>query len=225
MPAARVPEAATSTTSNLLGRTLAADVLHRMRSDIVSAAFLPGHRLRFETMRERYGVSFSTLREALAHLVREGLVVAEGQRGFAVAPVSRDELLDLMEVRVLIEQEALRRSLERGDEAWMAAMTAAFEALEAARAVAGGRPASASAAWNDRHQDFHHALISACGSPNLLNIRALLWQRMERYRTLVRKLCPDACITPEHHAHIHAAARARDIPRVTDLVVLSLIHI
>ena len=45
----------------------------------------PGERLRFETLRDVYCVSFATLREALARLASEQLVVAEGQRGFIVA--------------------------------------------------------------------------------------------------------------------------------------------
>ena len=52
----------------LVGRTLATDVLHRLRDDIISCVLKPGERLRFEALREIYGVSFSTLREALARL-------------------------------------------------------------------------------------------------------------------------------------------------------------
>ena len=56
-----------------------------------------------EALRDRYEVSFSTLREALARLAAESLVISEGQRGFVVAPVSVDDLLDLTNARVLLE--------------------------------------------------------------------------------------------------------------------------
>ena len=39
-------------------------------------------------MAQTYGASVSTLREALNRLCSEGLVIAEGQRGFEVAPIS-----------------------------------------------------------------------------------------------------------------------------------------
>ena len=63
------------------GETRAADVLHRMRADIISCTLKPGAKLRFEALRDMYSVSFSTLREALSRLVAEGLVIAEDQRG------------------------------------------------------------------------------------------------------------------------------------------------
>ncbi|KAF0124069.1 MAG: GntR family transcriptional regulator, partial [Xanthobacteraceae bacterium] len=79
--------------------TRAADVLNRMRLDIISCALKPGMRLRFEALKELYAVSFSTLREALSRLVAEGLVVSEGQRGFMVAPLYLSDLKDLTDVR------------------------------------------------------------------------------------------------------------------------------
>ena len=40
----------------LVGATLASDVLHRLRTDIVNCTIKPGHRLRFEALRSVYGV-------------------------------------------------------------------------------------------------------------------------------------------------------------------------
>jgi hypothetical protein len=60
----------------------------RIRSDIIFGVLTPSGRLKLESMKEDYGVSVSTLREILNRLASEGFVVAEGQRGFEVAPVS-----------------------------------------------------------------------------------------------------------------------------------------
>src|SRR5262245_51885029 len=94
------------------GETRAADVLHRMRSDIISCALKPGTKLRFESLRDMYAVSFSTLREGLSRLVAEGLVTAEDQRGFVVAPVSIEDLNDLTYVRVLVERECVALAIK-----------------------------------------------------------------------------------------------------------------
>ena len=61
----------------------------RLRADIVCGRFAPGQRLRLDRMREAYGVAVGTLREILSRLAAEGLVLAEGQRGFEVPPVHR----------------------------------------------------------------------------------------------------------------------------------------
>src|SRR6201995_5870727 len=64
------------------------DGYRRIRSDIVFARLRPGQKLRLEGLKEDYGVSVSTLREILNRLAAEGFVLAEGRRGFEVAPVS-----------------------------------------------------------------------------------------------------------------------------------------
>src|SRR5262249_46404161 len=69
--------------------TVGESVYRRMRSDIIFGALPPGHKLRLEKVSESYRTSISTLRELLNRMCAEGLIVAEGQRGFEVAPVSQ----------------------------------------------------------------------------------------------------------------------------------------
>ena len=95
-------------------------MLRRLREDIISCVLKPGEKLRFETLRSLYGVSYSTLREALSRLSAEGLVVSEGQRGFFVAPITEEDLLDITDARVVLERECIRRSLENGNADWEA---------------------------------------------------------------------------------------------------------
>ena len=59
-------------------------------------------------MREGYGVGIGTLREILSRLSAEGLVLAEGQRGFEVPPVTARELRELAELRLLLERTRWR---------------------------------------------------------------------------------------------------------------------
>src|SRR5450755_1342795 len=77
------------------GKTLAADIAHRLRQDIVACRLKPGEPLKFDTLRLAFGASFTTLREALTSLAAEGLVVAEEQRGYRVAPVTTADLTDV----------------------------------------------------------------------------------------------------------------------------------
>ena len=82
----------------------------RIRSDIIFGRLQPDQKLRLEALKERYGVSISTLREILSRLSSEGFVVAEGRRGFEVAPVSATDLRELAELRVLLESHAIEQS-------------------------------------------------------------------------------------------------------------------
>src|SRR6266852_7654934 len=79
----------------------------RIRTDIIFGKLAPGEKLKLDRLRERYGASVSTLRELLNRLSSEGLVVAEGQRGFEVADVSAQNLRELAALRLLLETHAL----------------------------------------------------------------------------------------------------------------------
>src|SRR6201992_149343 len=100
-----------------------------LRADIVAGVFKAGTPLRVEALRQRYGFSFSPLREALMRLQSERLVLSTALRGFSVAPLSRGEMRDATETRILIECEALRRSMRDGNDDWEAGIVAAFHAL------------------------------------------------------------------------------------------------
>jgi DNA-binding GntR family transcriptional regulator len=209
--------AATAAADSLVGRTLAFDVRHRIRADIMTGALKPNAKLRFATLRDGYGASFSTLREALAHLVQEGLVMAEGQRGFRVAPVSRTDLADLVEIRLLVEREAIRRALAQADAAYDAALRAAHAALGEAAAAAGAGFAT-DPAWVAAHAGFHQALVAGCGSATLLDIRGLLRRRAERYLGLVPHRVADLSADPyRDHQPLVEAALARDVERLSSL--------
>src|SRR5262245_53343997 len=90
--------------------TVSDDAYRRIRTDIIFGRLPPAHKLRLEAVREEYGVSVSTLREILSRLSSEGFVVAEGRRGFEVAPVSARELQGLAELRLLLESHAMEQS-------------------------------------------------------------------------------------------------------------------
>ena len=99
-------------------RTLAESVFARLQEDILVCRLKPGTPLRFETLKEYYGVSFSTLREALTALVAKGLVKADATPGYRVAGISRADLSDLTDSRVLIERELLKLAIQNGGDDW-----------------------------------------------------------------------------------------------------------
>src|ERR1700688_3905037 len=89
----------------------AVDLRVQLRKDIVSCELAPGQRLKFEELRTRYDVGIGSLRETLMQLEADGLVVAESNRGFCVAPVTIADLEDITELRVDIEKKALAQSM------------------------------------------------------------------------------------------------------------------
>lgn len=198
------------------GETRAGDVLQRMRADILSCELPPGRKLRFEALKTRYEVSFSTLREALARLAGESLVVATGRRGFEVAPVSIADLEDLTDCRVLVEREALRRSIERGDDSWEAELLAAYHRMDRLQDRL-GEHYYLDPEWDGLHGGFHSALVRACGSPVLMEMRQALFDRARRYRRMSSQFRTRWRPKNIEHKAIMHAALDRDL-KALDLI-------
>src|SRR6185437_16103359 len=97
-------------------KTLADEAYQRIHDDIISGQFAPNEKLQPDVLRERYNIGLSPVREALSRVALEGLAVAEGQRGFFVAPATRGELDDIADLRINMSVMALERSIRFGDD-------------------------------------------------------------------------------------------------------------
>lgn len=162
--------------------TLISFIYDTLRRDIIAGQYGPEEKLRIEHIRAGFGVAASTVREALARLTAEGLVTSEGQRGFRVAPMSRDDLMDITRLRLLLETEAVVESIRNGDVAWECRVVAAFHNLTRAEERIKSNAAADFLAWEESNQDFHRQLTSACGSARLLGLVEVLYRQHERYR-------------------------------------------
>jgi DNA-binding GntR family transcriptional regulator len=180
----------------------------RIRTDIVFGKLAPSAKLKLDRMREEYGASVSTLRELLNRLASEGLVVAEGQRGFEVAPVSAQNLRELADLRLLLEKHALTQSFSAGDMDWEGRVVSAHHKLSATekRQQAGDRADNET--WKRYDFEFHHALISACGSDTLLEAHAPVFDKYLRYLMIAGIYRGD--ITAREHQMLLDCALRRD---------------
>jgi GntR family carbon starvation induced transcriptional regulator len=107
----------------------------------------------------------------------------EANRGFRVAPLTRDDLVDIATTRRAVEVEALRLSMEQGDDAWRRAWFRRCISIAAARSIR-SRPTRGLKAWEEAH-DALHAMIGGCNSPRLLDMQRRLQDQHLRYRRLI----------------------------------------
>lgn len=180
----------------------------RIRTDIITGRLAPGRRLRLDALRRDYGASISTLRETLNRLVSEKLVVAEGQRGFEVGPISAANLREIAALRQLLECHALRQSFALGDLEWEARVIAAHHKLAQmeARMATGDR--TDTDLWKRYDWQFHQALVSACGSQILTHAHAAIFERYLRYQMVA--LSYRGAIAAAEHLAMKEAALRRD---------------
>lgn len=187
-------------------KTLAEAAYRQLRRDIIEGVHRPGEKLRVEHLKDQYEVGAGTLREALQLLVTDALVVAQGQRGFRVAPISLDDFADITRTRVLLETSALQQSIELGDDTWEANVVAAFHMLSRAedKLIEGAKGTREE--WELRNRAFHEVLISACPSRWIRHFQNILYHQSERYRrlSLFRQPIPRD-VHAEHQAIVDAA--------------------
>lgn len=195
-------------TVDFIATSIADQAYDRIRQDIIFGRLEPGSRLRLERMSSAYGASVSTLREIFGRLSSEALVVAEGQRGFQVAPVSREGFRDVAAMRLLLETYAVPLSFAAGDLEWESRVVAAHHKLAVLekRMLAGGRADAET--WKRYDRQFHQTLIEACGSQTLLDLYTGVFDQYLRYQ-MVAVVFRGAIAATEHRRLLDCAL-ARD---------------
>src|SRR6185295_13404368 len=202
-----------------IGRTLAEQTYEALKGDLLSGAFAPGSALLTRELLARYECGISPLREAIARLVGESLLVATGHRGVRVPLPSVADLNELYRIRTLLECEALKLAIEHGDDTWESQIVAACYRLERAPLPkARGERGATVIEWETRHRTFHNALIAAAGAPRLLKMIDQLVDQTERYRAIRLVRADTARLTRDvaaEHRALGDATIARDQAAVT----------
>jgi GntR family carbon starvation induced transcriptional regulator len=198
------------------GMTLALSIAQRLREDVMAGRYLPGAKIRLEDIRQAFGVSWSPIREAVTRLVSEGLMIADSQKGYRVAPATRTELEETIRLRVLLETQALRLAISMGNDAWEAQLLAAHHRLAKLESQRiSGRETEQWEAW---HGAFHAALTEPCQSPILLQFCQHLNKIQDRYRRIFfTRHDVDRDVAGEHRL-ITEATLERDAQRACELL-------
>jgi DNA-binding GntR family transcriptional regulator len=151
-------------------------------------------------------------------LAAEGLLEILPQRWVRVAPISVPEMLEIYEIRLLVEPVALRRSIERGGQRWLAEVRASWAQFEPLLK----RQIDDLVAFEQAHDEFHGSLLAGCGSEWMSRTAASLARQASRFRLLSEMLRGgNAALLREHRQLFAAAVEGR----VEDAVVLHVEHL
>ena len=85
-----------------------------LKNDIIRGNFQPDEKLRMSLLTSRYALGVGPLREALSQLVAERLVTVVNQKGYRVASMSEQELLDIFDARANMEAMLVSLAIARG---------------------------------------------------------------------------------------------------------------
>lgn len=163
--------------------SLSQQVYDDLRTDILNGRHAPGSPLRLAALAKRFGVSTAVVREALIRLAERHLLVLSPNQGFRVVQISREDLIELTDIRARLECLALQQSIENGDMEWEARVVSTHHVLERTPFLRSDGPGSTDE-WAAAHNAFHEALGAGCGNRRLLQMTHLLRDSSELYRQL-----------------------------------------
>lgn len=141
---------------------LSDEVASYIRDLIMSGQVREGEFLRLERIAEELGVSATPVREAMLSLRGDGFVTLEARRGFQVAPLGRQDVLDVFSVQADVAAELAGRAAGRADATVVEQLTALQDGLEAA-ATRGD-----SDAMEELNYQFHRTIYLCADSSKLI---------------------------------------------------------
>ncbi|RCV50262.1 GntR family transcriptional regulator [Marinitenerispora sediminis] len=194
-----------------IGRRLLRDEVYvTLRTAIVSGELAPGQPLRDADLAERMGLSRGPVRQALARLTAEGLVVSKPQSYTRVAPLDLRAVRDALDVVRALHETAVRAAVPRMSPDHLEAMRAANRRFaDAVRAGAVDEAVEADDA-------FHDVPVAVCGN-------AALAETIHRYTPRLRRLERQRFGTLpgqrsiRRHDEFVAACAAGDVERAAEI--------
>lgn len=136
-------------------------VVRYIREQIVTGQVGAGTFLRLERLADETGVSVTPVREALMQLRSQGFVEWHPQRGFAVVPLTGDDIRDIYQVQAYTASELVRRAVRRLSPDDVDELERMQDRLEDAH-----KRGKVDEVEQHNHE-FHRALNTAAGSPRL----------------------------------------------------------
>jgi DNA-binding GntR family transcriptional regulator len=193
-------------------------IYRRLRTHILDGSLAPGRLLRQEEIARSFNVSRVPVREAMGRLEVDGLIVLRPRRGYAVTQLRQDEIVEIFELRVVIEEHAARVAARARTPEDIEAVEALVVRMErVARGIG-----DYNAEWARLNRDFHSRLVASGRRRRLSNTVDTLRDTVEAYVRTEMRLTGDVAKALVEHREMLEAFRAGD---AGGLAELSRLHV
>ena len=183
-------------------------VLAEIRQRLLDGRLAPGKSIRPDALGEELGVSAVPVREALRILEGEGHVHYRPHRGYVVAALDMDDLIDIYRIRELLETEAVSRAIPRlGADAVGRLREIVHEMDDVQEDVI------SLTAVNRR---FHFAVFEAAEMPQLVRVLRILWDSSDLYRVRYLMSPENRRLVHDQHHRMMRAIADRDVDTFLD---------
>ncbi len=181
--------------------SLADCVFDKLENDILSGKYAYGELLTEARLSEELGVSRTPIREAIRRLEQEHILLVTG-KGLKVQGITRDDIRDIMDVRVRVEGLAAFYAAQRMSDEDKKKLREALELQEFYAA----KEDSDHMQWQDH--EFHETIYAGCGSLTLQNVLVPLHRKAQKYRRASVEKRSRAEASVREHRSIYEAIAA-----------------
>ncbi|WP_158299609.1 GntR family transcriptional regulator [Paenibacillus antri] len=195
---------------------LAEKAYGRLKRAITMNAIQPGERIDMNALLERWGVSRTPLKDAVARLEAEGLVTVKPKVGTFATPITRQDMLELIRLRLLLEGGSCKEIAAHATEAHRKALRALLERLD--EEMAKGADAFDFMRFNELDAAFHQTLVDAAGSRKLSEVYRSLNFHAQSARYNYDRFEERRALTKRDHYEMAEALERRDAERLEAVV-------
>jgi len=188
--------------------TISIQVAQELRRRILAGHYPQGVKLQQEQIAAELGVSRSPVREALGQLEAEGLVVLTPQKGAQVSPISRAEIAELFELRLLVEPHLIALAIPEMTEADLNRATSIISEMGDIRLDG----------WSDANWRLHEVLYAPAGRPGMLKLLRRTHETIGRYIRMQVMATNGRADAHREHQLILDACRKRDVSKAVALL-------
>jgi DNA-binding GntR family transcriptional regulator len=186
-------------------RTMQEIVYNTIRERILAGQYAPGERLITSDLANELGVSRMPVREALQRLgAATGLVTVVPHKGALVNAASEDDIIEVFQMRVVLEGLVARLACPNIDAALIDELTAINEEINEHGREIGG------VAFLDLNREFHDRIWVAAKAPRLVATLKTLHDASRAYRYISINIPGRLTAVVREHRAIIAAFRKGD---------------
>lgn len=201
--------------------SIADQIFEQLEKEIISGKYRRGEVLSEMKLSAELGVSRTPVREAIRRLEQEH-ILADTAKGLTVVGISREDMLDMYEIRIYLEGRAAAKAAEIITDAQLKEMG---DILDLQRFyIEKGDPKDNADNIKNLDSQFHELIYNICGSVAYRDTLLPMHRKMTKFRKASISKKSRAQESLNEHLAIYEAFKQRDANLVNACVTQHIIH-
>jgi DNA-binding GntR family transcriptional regulator len=197
--------------------SLANQAYQRLHQEILTCRLAPGQIVSERELAQRYDVSKTPMREALAQAVHEGFIQRLPGRGYIVSPITIRDIRELFDLRLILECTAVERAAHSSNAELVAKLK------EMAEVKYDPDEPESHISFLKTNRSFHLAMAEATNNQRIIILLSDLFNEMERLFHLGLRLRDSSEEMRREHRELVIALEQGDIHQALTAINLQII--